>query len=164
VGRGALEPLRDVERAKFDALIREESFVEWAEVHSNLYGTSAGEIERARVEARRGIVFDVDYQGARQIRAVCPDAVSVFVLPPSMAELKRRLRGRASDDEATIERRFTNARAELEHYGLFDYVIVNDDLDQTKTRLRSIVEAERARRRRMARVAEDLLREARRLQ
>ena len=153
-----------VERAKFDALIREESFVEWAEVHSNLYGTSAGEIERARVEARRGIVFDVDYQGARQIRAVCPDAVSVFVLPPSMAELKRRLRGRASDDEATIERRFTNARAELEHYGLFDYVIVNDDLDQTKTRLRSIVEAERARRRRMARVAEDLLREARRLQ
>jgi guanylate kinase len=88
----------------------------------------------------------------------------VFVLPPSMAELKRRLRGRASDDEATIERRFTNARAELEHYGLFDYVIVNDDLDQTKTRLRSIVEAERARRRRMARVAEDLLREARRLQ
>jgi guanylate kinase len=150
-----------VDRARFDDLARHGAFIEWAEVHSNLYGTSTAEIDRARREQRHGIVFDVDYQGARQIRAVCPDAVSVFVLPPSMEELKRRLRARASDDDATIERRFNNARAEIEHYGLFDYVIVNDQLEQTKLRMRAIVQAERTRRWRMARSAELLLREAR---
>jgi guanylate kinase len=152
-----------VDRERFDELVRKEAFIEWAEVHSNHYGTSIAEIDRARSDERRGIVFDVDYQGARQIRAVCPDAISVFVLPPSMEELRRRLRARASDDEATIERRFNNARAEIEHYGLFDYVLVNDDLELTKLRLRSIVQAERGRRWRMARQAEGLLREARKL-
>jgi guanylate kinase len=150
-----------VDRARFDELIRQGAFIEWAEVHSNLYGTTLAEIERARSERRQGVVFDVDYQGARQIRAVCPDAVSVYVLPPSMEELRRRLRGRASDDEAAIERRFNNARTELEHYGVFDYMVVNDDLEQTKLSMRSIVQAERARRWRMARAAEELLREAR---
>jgi guanylate kinase len=147
-----------VSRAKFDDLAADHAFLEWAEVHGNLYGTSLAEIERARREHCRGIVFDVDYQGARQIRAVRPDAVSVFVLPPSMEELRRRLRGRASDDEGTIERRFRNARAEIEHYGLFDYMIVNDDLEHAKLRMRSIVEAERARRSRMTPFAEQLLR------
>lgn len=150
-----------VDRARFEELVRQEAFVEWAEVHGNLYGTSLAEIERARSEERRGIVFDVDYQGARQIRAVCPDAVSVFVLPPSMDELRRRLRGRASDDDVTIERRYNNARAEIEHYGLFDYVLVNDDLERTKLGMRSIIQAERMRRKRMARAAEDLLRQVR---
>jgi guanylate kinase len=147
-----------VNRAKFDELVEDHAFLEWAEVHGNLYGTSLAEIERARREHRRGIVFDVDYQGARQIRAVRPDAVSVFVLPPSMEELRKRLRGRASDDESTIDRRFRNARAEIEHYGLFDYMIVNDDLEQAKLRMRSIVTAERARRTRMTPLAEQLLR------
>jgi guanylate kinase len=150
-----------VDRARFDELVEQDAFVEWAEVHGNLYGTSLAEIERARSEERRGVVFDVDYQGARQIRAVCPDAVSVFVLPPSMDELRRRLRTRASDDDATIERRYNNARAEIEQYGLFDYVLVNDDLEQTKLGMRSIVSAERMRRRRMARYAEELLRQSR---
>lgn len=150
-----------VDRGRFEDLVRQEAFIEWAEVHANLYGTSVAEIERARNEERRGIVFDVDYQGARQIRAVCPDAVSVFVLPPSMDELRRRLRGRASDDEATIERRYNNARAEIEHYGLFDYVLVNDDLERTKLGMRSIVSAEQMRRKRMARTAENLLRQVR---
>jgi guanylate kinase len=152
-----------VSRDQFDQLVQQQAFVEWAEVHNNFYGTAAAEIERARAESRRGIMFDVDYQGARQIRAVRPDAVSVFVLPPSMDELKRRLRARASDDESTIERRFRNARAEIEHYGLFDYVLVNDDLDHTKQRLRSIVQAERSRRARMAPLAEQLLRQSRSL-
>jgi guanylate kinase len=150
-----------VDRGKFDELVRQEAFIEWAEVHGNLYGTSVAEIERARSEERRGVVFDVDYQGARQIRAVCPDAVSVFVLPPSMDELRRRLRTRASDDDATIERRYNNARAEIEQYGLFDYVLVNDDLEATKLGMRSIVSAERMRRKRMARYAEELLRQSR---
>jgi guanylate kinase len=150
-----------VTRGRFDQLVESHAFVEWAEVHGNFYGTSLAEIERARSEHKRGIVFDVDYQGARQIRAVRPDAVSVFVLPPSMEELRQRLRARASDDESTIERRFNNARDEIGQYGLFDYVVVNDDLERTKLRMRSIIEAERTRRVRMAPLAEQLLRQPR---
>jgi guanylate kinase len=147
-----------VNRNRFGELVDEGAFVEWAEVHGNFYGTSIGEIERARLEQRHGIVFDVDYQGARQIKAQRPEAISVFVLPPSMDELRRRLRTRASDDDSTIERRYNNARAEIAQYGLFDYVVVNDDLERAKLRMRSIVEAERVRRVRMAGLAETLLR------
>lgn len=150
-----------VDRSRFDALVSEEAFVEWAEVHGNCYGTSLAEIDRARTQQKKCVVFDIDYQGARQIRAVRSDAVSVFVLPPSMEALKARLQGRGADDEATIERRFKNARREIEYYGFFDYVLVNDDLEKTKLRMRSIVYAERARRQRMASVAENLLRRSR---
>jgi guanylate kinase len=150
-----------VTRPQFDELIEARAFVEWAEVHGNRYGTSLAELERARAERKRGVVFDVDYQGARQIRAARPDAIGVFVLPPTLEDLKLRLRGRASDDEETIERRFNKARSEIEQYGLFDYVIVNDDLDRAKQRMRSIIEAERAKRHRMAPVAEQLLRPSR---
>jgi len=147
--------------ARFSELVAQQAFVEWAEVHGNFYGTSLAEVERARREHKRGIVFDVDYQGARQIRAVRPDAISVFVLPPSLDELRQRLRDRGSDDESTIERRYNNARAEIEQYGLFDYIVVNDDLERAKVRMRSIVEAERARRACMAPRAEQLLRSLR---
>jgi guanylate kinase len=150
-----------VDPTTFKNEITEDAFAEWAEVHGNLYGTSFREIDRCQQLGLRGIVFDIDYQGARQIKARCPDAVGVFVLPPSMDELKRRLRGRASDDESAIERRFANAKREVEHYGLFDYLIVNDDLEQAKHRLRSIVLAERSRRWRMAGPAEQMLRRAR---
>lgn len=152
-----------VSRPRFDELIEGRAFVEWAEVHGNFYGTSLAEIERARSENKRGIVFDVDYQGARQIRAVRPDAIGVFVLPPSLEELSLRLRGRGSEDAETIERRFNKARSEIEQYGLFDYVVVNDNLDRAKLRMRSIVEAERIRRPRMAAQAEALLRPGRTL-
>jgi len=152
-----------VSRQRFDELVEARAFVEWAEVHGNFYGTSLAEIERARSEQRRGIVFDVDYQGARQIRAVRPDAIGVFVLPPSLEELGLRLRGRGTDDADTIERRFNKARSEIEQYGLFDYVVVNDDLDRATLRMRSIIEAERIRRHRMAPQAELLLRPGRTL-
>jgi guanylate kinase len=150
-----------VGRPQFDTLVSQSAFVEWAEVHGNCYGTSLAEIDRARAQQKKCVVFDIDYQGARQIRAVRPDAVSVFVLPPSMDALKARLHGRGADDAATIDRRFRNARREIEYYGFFDYVLVNDDLDKTKLRMRSIVYAERARRQRMAGIAEDLLRRSR---
>jgi guanylate kinase len=148
-----------VERPRFEALVRDGAFAEWAEVHGNLYGTAENEIRRCREQGKQGLVFDIDYQGARQIKAARPDAVSLFVLPPSMAELKRRLKTRASDDDDTIERRFRNAKLEIEHYGLCDYVVVNDDLEESKRVLRSIVRAEHARRWRMARRAELLLRQ-----
>lgn len=149
-----------VGRDEFERMVRSGAFVEWAEVHGNLYGTSLAELERARAEGKRGVLFDIDYQGARQIKASRPDAIGVFVLPPSMGELERRLRGRASEDEETIRRRFQKALIEIEHYAFFDYVIVNDDLEQAQARMRSIVYAERSRRARMAHAAEALLRES----
>ena len=145
----------------FERLAAEGGFAEWAQVHGNLYGTALSEIRRCKELGKTGIVFDIDYQGARQIKARCPDAVGVFVLPPSMEALRERLRTRAADDEDTIERRFRNAKREIEHYGLFDYVIVNDDLERAKVRLRSIMLAEQARRFRMAMAAEQLLQRTR---
>jgi guanylate kinase len=148
-----------VERNDFDALVEREAFVEWAEVHGNCYGTSHGEIERARsVPDCCGMIFDIDYQGARQIRAKQPDAVAVFILPPSMTELERRLRGRASDSEEVVKRRFEAAKVEIEHYGFFDYLVVNDDVESAFKHLEGIVLAERSRRFRRADLAERLLR------
>ena len=146
-----------VERADFERLIRENAFLEWAEVHDNLYGTSNAEVERAR--GARAILFDVDHQGARQIKSVRPDAVAVFILPPSMAILKERLKGRASEDDAAVEARFRVARSEIAHYGLFDYVLMNDDLERATEQLISIVRAEECRRGRAAVLAERLLTE-----
>lgn len=148
-----------VDRGDFERRVGAGAFIEWAEVHGNLYGTSLSELARAREEGKLGIVFDVDYQGARQIKAQLPSAVGVFILPPSMEELARRLRGRATDDEATIKRRFDKAKREIENYRLFDYIIVNDDLEKSQARLRSIVFAEASRCTRMAMSAERLLRD-----
>lgn len=148
-----------ISREEFLRRVEAGAFVEWAEVHGNLYGTTLSELERARSEDKVGIVFDVDYQGARQIKAKLPSAVGVFILPPSMEELARRLRGRATDDEASIQRRFAKAKIEIENYRLFDYLIVNDDLEKSHSRLRSIVYAESSRTTRLATAAERLLRD-----
>lgn len=145
-----------IEQALFEQMIREDAFAEWARVHGNLYGTSLEEIKAARVSAR-GVLFDIDYQGARQLKASLPDAIGVFILPPSLAELERRLRGRGTEDEATTQRRLRNARGEIEHYGLFDYVIVNDEIDRAYEQLRSIVLAERCTRKRHALLCERIL-------
>lgn len=148
-----------VDHATFNRLIQEGTFLEWAQVHGNLYGTSQTEIERAA--DARCLLFDVDYQGARQIKAVRPDAVGVFILPPSMKVLEQRLRGRASEDEATVQMRFSNARREIEHYSQFDYVLENNDLAQATEQLTGILLAEECRRGRAAYKAERLLAEDR---
>lgn len=147
-----------VDEAAFERMIEEGRFAEWARVHGRYYGTSLDEIERARREAK-GILFDIDFQGARQIRATMPEAVGVFILPPSHEELERRLRGRGTEDEETTLRRLGNAKGEIAHYGLFDYVVVNDDVDAAALRLGSIVISERCRRQRHALRCERLLRE-----
>ncbi|QQR88730.1 MAG: guanylate kinase [Myxococcales bacterium] len=147
-----------VSRDDFQKQVDQDAFLEWAEVHGNFYGTGRSELDRARKQGKRGIFFDIDYQGARQIKAVMPQACGVFILPPSMEELERRLRGRASEDEQSIEKRFKKARLEIEHYGLFDYLVVNDDLEQAGARLRSVIYSELSTRKRMATHAEDLLR------
>ncbi|HVJ21947.1 MAG TPA: guanylate kinase [Polyangiaceae bacterium] len=148
-----------VTRDRFVELIEADAFLEWAEVHGNLYGTSRAEIERRRGD--RGIVFDIDHQGARQIKCAAPDAVAVFILPPSMTVLEQRLRGRASEDEETVQRRFSVAKREIEHYGLFDYVLVNAELEEATRKLISIFLAEECRRSRVAALAEQFLAEGR---
>ena len=146
-----------VSEQAFREVLADDGFAEWAEVHGNLYGTSVSEIERARAGGKAGLLFDVDYQGARQIKEKFPHATGVFILPPSMEELRRRLDGRGSDDEASRRRRFEKAREEIEHYPFFDYMIVNDDLQQALAQLRGIVLAEGCRQWRVAKKAEALL-------
>ena len=151
-----------IDATSFERLVTEGAFAEWAEVHGNLYGTALSELQRCKAQGKRGIMFDIYFLGARHIMARRDDAIGVFILPPSMEALKQRLRTRAADDEATIERRYRNAEREIQYYGLFDYVIVNDDLEEAKERLRGIVLAERSRRARTALAAEALLRQSRR--
>jgi guanylate kinase len=147
-----------VSPAAFEEMVGARAFAEWAHVHGNFYGTSLGEIELARTSAH-GVLFDIDHQGARQIKASLPEAVTVFILPPSLVELERRLRGRGTEDEPTTLRRLENAKGEIERYAFFDYVIVNDDITRAYEELRAVVFAERARRGRHARLCEKLLAE-----
>jgi guanylate kinase len=146
-----------VDEDTFRGIVDDDGFAEWAEVHSNLYGTSVTEIDLARQTDKSGVLFDVDYQGARQIKEKFPHAVGVFILPPSMDELRRRLDGRGSDDADSRRRRFDKAREEIGHYPFFDYMIVNDELQRALTELRGIVLAEGCRQWRVAARAESLL-------
>lgn len=158
--RGAELDGRDyhfVDAARFSEMIERAELAEWAEVHGSRYGTSLSRIEAARA-AHDGMVFVIDCQGARQIKARIPDAVGVFIMPPSFAVLEARLRGRATEDEASVTRRLSNARGEVQHYGLYEYVVVNDDLDRASDELCAIVVAERARRWRRAAAVERVLR------
>ncbi len=148
-----------VDRDTFERMREQGRFAEWALVHGNLYGTSKGELDRARAAGMQGIVFDIDYQGARQLRAAFPQAIGVFILPPSLRDLHERLVRRGADSPEVIERRYRRARAEIEHYPFFDYVIVNDDLEHARAEICGIVHAETARRWRRAPFAERLLRE-----
>ena len=144
-----------ITRQRFDAMIAEGAFLEWAEVFGNLYGTCAVDAER-ELASGRDVVLVIDVQGARQVRACC-ETVGVFVLPPSYDVLERRLRGRSKDAEADIQRRLSTARAEVAAFVEYDYVVVNDELDRCVDRLRSIVMAERARLRSVQPMAEDIV-------
>ncbi|MFC7379318.1 guanylate kinase [Brevundimonas sp. GCM10030266] len=137
-----------VSQAEFQRLIDEDAFLEWADVHGNRYGSPRAPIDRALAEGR-DVLFDIDWQGARDIAFKCPeDAVRVFILPPSLEELRRRLVTRSQDAEEVIERRIRNAKGEIEHCDEFDYVFVNDDFDRSYAELAHIYHAERSRRRR----------------
>jgi guanylate kinase len=133
-----------VERGEFEREIAEGIFLEHAEVHGNLYGTSRTTVAQL-LEQGRDVLLEIDWQGARQIRKSKPDCVSVFILPPSRAELERRLRGRGSDSAEVIARRLHNSREEIAHAHEFDYIIVNDDFDVALGDLQAIVRAVRQR-------------------
>lgn len=145
-----------VERGAFETMVERGEFAEYAEVFGNLYGTSLRELQAVRA-GQLGVVLDLDVQGARQIVACLPRAVTVFILPPSFDELARRLRARADEPESSVQRRLAEARVEVERYAMFDYLIVNDDIEQAYGRLRAVVLAEQARRWRQAPLAERLL-------
>ncbi len=135
-----------IERETFDDLRARDDLLESAEVHGNCYGTPRRPVEKV-LGAGRDMIFDIDYQGTRQVRGkLADDVVSVFILPPSMAELRHRLERRAEDSAETIERRLANARTEIQRWSEYDYVIVNDDLDSAFTALKSILAAERLKR------------------
>lgn len=135
-----------VDRPAFERLIEENAFFEWAEVHDNLYGSRRAPVEAA-LSSGRDVLFDIDWQGAARIAEQAPDdVVRVFVLPPSMAELKRRLEARAQDHPDVIERRLSRAKAEIEHWREYDYVLVNSDFDGAYAELAHIYHAERQRR------------------
>jgi guanylate kinase len=125
-------------------MVGEQAFAEWAEVHGNLYGTGRDELERARADGN-DILLDLDVQGAEQVRAKNPDAVTVFILPPSYPTLEKRLRGRGQDDEATIRRRLAAAGSEIDAFEKYHYAIVNDEIDECVLALKSIIRAARCR-------------------
>jgi guanylate kinase len=139
-----------VTRDAFEAAIEAGDLLEWARVFDHLYGTPRRPVETA-LAAGRDVLFDVDWQGARALRAAAgADVVGVFILPPDMGELERRLKTRAQDDAAVIARRMAKSADEIGHWDEYDYVLVNVDLDATDARLEAILAAERMKRARQS--------------
>lgn len=126
----------------FLARIAQGEFLEWAEVHGNYYGTSQRWIE-AQMVGGQDVLLEIDWQGAQQVRKVFPSATGIFILPPSLEVLHERLSGRGTDSAETIARRLAAARDEMRHVDEFDYVIINDDLQQALKSLQSIINASR---------------------
>jgi len=134
---------RFIDRREFERMKKAGDLLEWAEVHGNGYGTPRALVDRVLAEGR-DMLFDVDWQGARQVRErLGDDVVSIFVLPPSMRELRARLERRAEDSAATIDQRLDAARHEIERWRAYQYVIVNDDLQRAYSDVLAIVRAER---------------------
>jgi guanylate kinase len=133
-----------IDVATFTEMRARGDFLEWAEVHGNFYGTSRAWLE-AQMAAGRDTLLEIDWQGAQQVRRLFPAAVTVFILPPSVAELEKRLRTRGQDSEAIIERRVAAARGEMRHVGEFDFAIINNDLQVALNELGVIVRAARLR-------------------
>jgi guanylate kinase len=138
-----------VDRKTFERMIEEGDFLEWAEVYGNLYGTSKSQVLKALKEGK-DILLDIDTQGALQVKKNFPEAVLIFILPPSLKELERRLKKRGTDDEETIKKRLQIAREEIRKALEYDYIVVNDILEVAFERLRSIITAEKCRTDRLA--------------
>jgi guanylate kinase len=137
-----------IDTEEFEEMRERGDLLEWAEVHGNFYGTPRRPVEQSLARGE-DMMFDIDWQGTKQIcERMRSDVVSVFVLPPSMEELKARLERRAEDTPDVIERRLRNAREEIAQWGSYDYVLINDDLQRTFEELKAILGAERMRRER----------------
>ena len=137
-----------IARDEFERRLGQDEFLEWAQVFDNYYRTSRLYLDRPRAEGK-DLVLDIDVQGARQLKERIKDAVSIFILAPSRDILEQRLRKRSEDSASVIERRLQGAAEEIRNYSQYDYVLVNRDLDESVQKLKSIIEAERIRTRRM---------------
>ena len=131
-----------VDDAAFDAMIANHEFLEWAHVFGHRYGTLKREVMKA-IESGRDVLLDIDWQGTQQLKQVDPDIVRVFILPPSMAELERRLRTRGTDSDGVIAQRMERASAEISHWAEYDYVLINNDADKCVELAHNILKAER---------------------
>jgi guanylate kinase len=145
-----------VTRPEFDKMVSADAFLEWAEVYGNRYATSRAEYERAENDGY-DLITDLDIQGAANVRKKIPEAVTVFIVPPSYDVLQKRLRGRGKEDEAVLKRRLGQAIEELRHYREYDYVLVNDRLEECVKELRGIIRASRARINRAEAVVQSIL-------
>ena len=134
-----------IDRTEFEERLAKDEFLEHADVFGNYYGTHSSALDLAR-KAGKDLVLDIDVQGAAQLKKRIPDAVSIFVLAPSRVELEKRLRARSQDKEDVIRRRLADAAKEIRNYSLYDYVLVNNDLNLAAETLKAIVRAERVRR------------------
>lgn len=143
-------------REEFERCRAEQSFAEWAEVHGNFYGTPLAPVKEM-LRQGQDVLFDIDVQGAAQLKLTLEEAAFAFILPPSMAELERRLRGRGLDDEETIQRRLNNARREMLETRWYDALVVNDDLDAAYDALRAVYLATTLAPGRNPRLVEELL-------
>lgn len=128
----------------YDDMLKRDAFLEYAQVHTARYGTPAEPIAEARAQGR-DVILDIDTVGAANVRARCADAVSIFILPPSWQELRRRLEGRGTETAEQVEKRLTNARKEAECMPLYDYAIVNDSLEVAVEQLYAVIQAEKLR-------------------
>ncbi|MGE5721740.1 MAG: guanylate kinase [Sphingomonadales bacterium] len=127
---------------QFEAMVADNQFLEWAHVFGRRYGTLTREVRKS-IESGCDVLLDIDWQGTQQLKQVDPDIVRVFILPPSMAELERRLRARGTDSAEVIAGRMERAAAEISHWAEYDYVLINDDADLCAQRVHTILEAER---------------------
>lgn len=135
-----------IDRSRYDDMVAKGELLEHAKVFDHFYGTPRQAVERRLAEGK-DVLFDIDWQGTRQLREKAPeDLVSVFVLPPTLSDLERRLRTRAQDDDATVRARMAKALDEASHWGEYDYIVVNDDLTRCIGQVRAILTAERLRR------------------
>lgn len=140
----------------FETLIGEDGFLEHAKVFDNYYGTSQAWVEQ-RLQSGQDVILEIDWQGAQQVRKLIPNALSIFILPPSKAALESRLKGRGQDSDETIAKRMAQAASESSHYNEYDYLIINDDFDQALAELKAIFLAQRTTIERQSLINQDIL-------
>jgi guanylate kinase len=145
-----------ISTTQFEEMVHTNAFIEWAQVHGNMYGTAYNEVSR-RLEAGDDVLLDIDVQGGKSIRDRLPDSLLVFLLPPSLGELRRRLSSRGTESAEQVQIRLLNARREIEAAAIYDYLIVNDDIDRASEALADVVQVERIRRSDKAMVIRNVL-------
>ena len=133
-----------IDKSKFEAMVAEDAFIEHAQVFDNHYGTSKGSVQEQLADGM-DVILEIDWQGARQVREWLPEAVSIFVLPPSQRALEDRLRGRGQDSLEIIQRRMRDAVSEMSHYPEYDYLVINDRFETALQELKAILVARRQR-------------------